>query len=267
MWKQEGRDFLRDKEPKLVRDKNQLSLADVPWSSKGQWHHLRFTGTYPGAKEQWVLRGSEQNKSSCHQELEPGRGGKTNTLGTVPGKRWQSADQQCLMAPRTQLHTVGTKKYLLSEWAFIPFKALSRWPEEKLCEVRVSFSAREQSQPISWKTTKLGEEPANAGNPEATGELSCGCPLSPSTQTTGCSCSLTYMTIMNTPRPVTSASGLPWFWGTQPSDSKNTNRLQDRLNGHPLSQGRHPLSLPLTPPSHASPHMIRTPHREGTWPL
>lgn len=41
----------------------------------------------------WVLRGSEQTKRFSHQELEPGRGDKTNTLRTVPGKRRRSADQ------------------------------------------------------------------------------------------------------------------------------------------------------------------------------
>lgn len=30
-----------------------------------------------------MLRGSEQKRSFCHRELEPGRGDMTNTLGTV----------------------------------------------------------------------------------------------------------------------------------------------------------------------------------------
>lgn len=57
----------------------------------------------------------------------------------------------------------------------------------------------------------------------------------------GCTCLITYMTVINTLRPVANALGLLWFWGTEKLDSKNTKRFQDsldRLKTHPLNQGR-----------------------------
>lgn len=113
---------------------------------------------------------------------------------------------------------------------------------------------QEQFQDVPGKTTKPGEGPAKAGNPEATRWAALwlsAWPKHPDRE--AATHLLTYMTVINILRPVASTSGLPWLWGTQKSDCKSTKRFQDRLSrlkAHPLSQEKHLLSRAMIPLPH-----------------
>ena len=152
-----GEDFPPRGRPGIDQRENQPCTKDIE-DLKSRWHNLRFSNS------SWRCQrapGAEEVRTVGQEKLPPDRVYVWQPIhGVSP---WQRTTECRSREANEVTYTTASSQHskILVNWAnefFIQFTA--QWSP-------VSFSAREQFQPVSGKTTKPGEEAERAGNPEA----------------------------------------------------------------------------------------------------